>query len=192
MGELGFLGAPIPERYGGAGHGLRQLRAPVRGAGAGGHGVPGGHERPRRAQLADAPAMGQRGPEAALPGAPGARREAGHLRAHRAGRGHGRRRPSDDGPPRWRRLRPQRRQDLDQPGRHRRPLPGLRDGRSSEAPQGHHGLHRRARHGRLLDRHAQGQAGHQRRQHRPALLRRCARAGRATASARRAKASPSP
>ena len=52
MGELGFLGAPIPERYGGAGHGLHQLRAAVRGAGAGGHGVPRRPERPRRASTA--------------------------------------------------------------------------------------------------------------------------------------------
>ena len=41
MAELGFLGAPIPERYGGAGHGLRLVRAAVRGARAGRHRVPG-------------------------------------------------------------------------------------------------------------------------------------------------------
>ena len=126
MGELGFLGAPIPEAYGGSGMDYVSFailceeleRADTR--------LPGGPERPRRPQLADAPAVGDRGAAAALPRAPGARREARHVRPDRAGRGHRRGQPRDDRPARRRLVRPQRQQDLDQPGRPRRPLPGLR------------------------------------------------------------------
>ena len=46
------------------------------------------------------------------------------------GVGLGRRQPGDHCAPRRRPLHPERQQDLDQPGRHRRPLPGLRHGRS--------------------------------------------------------------
>ena len=86
MGAEGFLGLPIPEKYGGAGIRLHRLRPAVRGDGARRHRLPGDPLGPHRAQLADAAAMGERGPEAALPGPAGARREAGHLRPHRAGR----------------------------------------------------------------------------------------------------------
>ena len=103
MGELGFLGAPIPERYGGAGHGLHQLRAAVRGARAGRHRVPRRAERPRRAQQADAAPVGHRGAAPALARPAGEGREAGDVRAHRAGRRDGRRQPRHDGAPRRRR-----------------------------------------------------------------------------------------
>ena len=79
--------------------GLHQLRDPVRGARAGRHGVPGRPERPRRPELAGPAAVGQRGAAAALPRAPGTRREARHVRAHGARRraptpGRSRRRPA--------------------------------------------------------------------------------------------------
>ena len=137
-GRGGFLGPPIPERYGGAGMDYIAFALPVRGDGAGRHRLPRHPQRPCRAELADAPAVGQRGPEAALPRAAGARREAGHLRPHRAGRRHGCRQPRHDCPPRRRSVHPQRLQDLDQPGRHRRPLPRLRH--ASTRPQGHSGI----------------------------------------------------
>ena len=93
----GYPGRAHLGALGRRGHGLHQSGHPVRGAGASRHGLSGGHERPRRAQLPDAHAMGDRGAEAALAGAPGARREAGHVRAHGAGRGHGRRGHHHDG-----------------------------------------------------------------------------------------------
>ena len=58
MGELGFLGAPIPEAYGGSGDGLRQLRDPVRGARTCRHLVSCRPERPCRAELAGPPPWG--------------------------------------------------------------------------------------------------------------------------------------
>ena len=106
-------------------------------------------------------------------------REAGHVRPHRARRRHRRGRSPDDRPARRRRLRPQRLQDLDQPGRRGRPLPGLRHGRSQ--PKRHKGITafvvERGMDGFSTGSH-RGQAGHPRRQHRAALLRRRARAGR--------------
>ncbi len=89
-GRAGLPGRAHLGALGRRGHGLHQPGHPVRGAGAGRYRLPGGHERPRRAQLADPDAVGDRGAEAALAGAPGARREAGHVRAHGARRGHGR------------------------------------------------------------------------------------------------------
>ena len=93
MGELGFLGAPIPEALRRRRDGLHQLRDPVRGAGARRHRVPRRPERPRRAQLADAAAVGDRGAAAALARPAGARREARDVRADRAGRRDRRRQP---------------------------------------------------------------------------------------------------
>ena len=52
---------------------------------------------------------------------------------------------ADDGPPRRRRVPAQRPEDLDQPGRHRRPLPRLRLGRPGEEAQGRDRVHARAR-----------------------------------------------
>ena len=75
MGELGFLGAPIPEALRRLGHGLHQLRAAVRGARACRHRVPCRPERPRRAQLADAPPVGHRGAEASAGSCPQAKGE---------------------------------------------------------------------------------------------------------------------
>ena len=93
MGELGFLGAPIWERWGGAGMDYVSFGILCEELEAGGHGVPRGDERPRRAQLADADAVGYPGAEATLAAPAGTRREAGDLRAHRTGRGHGRGQP---------------------------------------------------------------------------------------------------
>ena len=158
MGELGFLGAPIPEAYGGGGDGLPQLRDPVRGAGACRHLVPCRPERPRRAQLAGPPPVGDRGAAPALAGPAGPWREARDLRPDRAGRRHRRRQPRHDRPARRRRLPAQRPEDLDLPGRPRRPLPRLRVGRPVEEAQGRDGVHARARDGRPDDRHAPRQA----------------------------------
>ena len=146
--ELGFLGAPIPEQYGGAGMDYVSLGILC--------------EEMERADTAFRVVMSvhvglnsltlmQWGTEEQkqrwlVPQAQ--RREAGHFRPDRARRGYRRRQSGHDRPPRRRRLRAQRLQALDQPGRHRRPLPGLRDGRSSQAPQGHHRLRAGARHGR--------------------------------------------
>ena len=93
MGEQGFLGAPIPEAYGGAGMDYISFAHPVRGAGACRHRVPRRPERPRRAQLADAPPVGDRGAAPALARPAGARREARDVRPDRARRRH-RRRPT--------------------------------------------------------------------------------------------------
>ena len=146
MGELGFLGAPIPEAYGGAGMDYISFAHPVRGARAGRHRLPRRPERPRRAELADPAPVGDRGAAPALPRAPGAGREAGHVRADRARRGHRRRQPPDDRPPGRRPVPAQRPEDLDQPGRPGRPLPRLRDRRPGEEAPRRHRVHRRARH----------------------------------------------
>ena len=145
MAEQGFLGAPIPERVRRRRHGLHQLRDPVRGAGASGHRVPRRPERPRRAQLARPPPVGDRGAAPALARAAGARREARDVRPDRARRRDRRRQPGDHGAPRRRRLPAQRPEDLDQPRRHRRPLPRLRLGRPVEEAQGRHRVPARAR-----------------------------------------------
>ena len=145
MGELGFLGAPIPEAYGGAGMdyisfallceeleradtafrvvlsvhvGLNSLTL-----------LQWGTEDQKQRYLVPQ----ARGEKLATFGLtePGVGTDAGDLADHRPAR----RRP----------LRPERPEDLDQPGRHRRPLPGLRHGRPREEAQGHHRVHRRAR-----------------------------------------------
>ena len=84
MGALGLPRRADPRGVRRGRDGLHQLRAAVRGARAGRHRVPGRPERPRRAELADPPPVGDRGAAPALPRAPGARREAGDVRADRA------------------------------------------------------------------------------------------------------------
>ena len=155
-----------PHALGRLRHGLHQLRDDLRGARARRHGVPGRPERPRRAQLADAHAVGDRRAEAALARAPGEGREAGDVRPDRARRGHGRGESRLDRPPRRRFVRPERPEDLDQPRRHRGPLPRLRVGGSGEGPQGRDRVRARAGHEGPLDRDAPRQARHPRRQHR--------------------------
>ncbi len=129
MGELGFLGAPIPEAYGGAGMdyvsfailceeleradtsfrvvqsvhvGLNSLAL-----------LQWGSEEQRQRWLVPQ----ARGEKLATFGLtePGVGTDAGNL--------------ADDRPARRRRLPAQRPEDLDLPGGHRRPLPGLRLGR---------------------------------------------------------------
>ena len=73
--------------------GLRQLRAPVRGAGACRHRVPCRPERARRAQLAGTAPVGDRGAAAALARPPGQGREARDVRSDGARRRHGCRQP---------------------------------------------------------------------------------------------------
>ena len=72
MGAEGFLGLPIPERYGGAGMDYIAFAPAVRGDGTRGHRVPRDPVGPHRAELADAAPVGQRGAEAALPRPAGA------------------------------------------------------------------------------------------------------------------------
>ena len=88
-------------------------------------------------------------------------------------------------------LPPQRPEDLDLAGGHRRPLPRLRVGRPGEEAQGRDRVHARARHGRPDDRHAPRQARHPGRQHRAHQPRRRAGARSRTGSARRARGSSS-
>ena len=96
-----------------------------------------------------------------------------------------------DGPPRRRSLHPQRLEDLDQPGRHGRPLPRLRQRRSLAGAQGDHRVHRRALvpgvQLRVAARQAR-RAGGEHRHPRPSTTARCRRR---TASARRGRASRS-
>ena len=145
MGELGFLGAPIPEAYGGAGMDYISFAILC--------------EELERADTAfrvvqsvhvglNSLALLQWGTEEQrqrwlVPQARG--REARDVRADRAGRRHRRRQPRDDGPPRRRRVPAQRPEDLDQPGGHRRPLPRLRDRGPGEEAQGRDRVHARAR-----------------------------------------------
>ena len=147
-GRAGLPRRADPRGVGRLRDGLPQLRDPVRGARAGRHRVPGRPERPRRAELAGAAAVGDRGAEAALARAAGTGREARDVRAHRARGRHGCGEPRDDGPARRRRLPPERPEDLDQPRRPRRPLPGLRLGRPVEGLRGRDRVPARARDGR--------------------------------------------
>ena len=172
MGAAGLLGLPIPERYGGAGMdyiafallceemeradtafrvilsvhtGLNSLTL-----------LQWGSEEQKQHYLVPQ-ARGEKLATFGLtePGVGQRRRQPVH---HRAAR----RRP----------LHPQRQQDLDQPGRYRRPLPRLRHGRQGGRPQGDHRLHRRARLPGLQHRFAPRQARRPRREHRhPDLLR---------------------
>ena len=100
MGAEGFLGLPIPERYGGAGMdyiAFALLCEEMERADTAFRVVLLG---PHRAQLADPAPVGERGPEAALPGSAGPGREAGHVRAHRARGRLGRGKPGDHRAPR--------------------------------------------------------------------------------------------
>ena len=192
MGAEGFLGLPIPERYGGAGFdyiafallceemeradtafrvilsvhtGLNSLTL-----------LQWGSEEQKQQYLVPQ-ARGEKLATFGLtePGVGSRRGQPGHHR-----------------PPRRRPLHPERQQDLDQPGRYRRSLPGLRHGRPQQGAQGHHRLHRRALVPRLQLRLPARQAGRPCRQHRDPAPSTTARCRRPTGSARRARASPSP
>ena len=142
MGELGFLGAPIPERYGGAGMdyvsfallceeleradtayrvvqsvhvGLNSLTL-----------LQWGTEEQRQRWLVPQ-AKGEKLATFGLT-EPGVGTDAGNL--------------AIDRPPRRRLVRAQRPQDLDQPRRPRRPLPRVRDRRPGEEAPGHHRVRR--------------------------------------------------
>ena len=93
MGELGFLGAPIPERYGGAGMdyiSFALLCEELERADTAFRVVQSVHVGLNSLTLLQ---WGTEDAAAALARAPGEGREAGHVRAHRAGRGHRRRQP---------------------------------------------------------------------------------------------------
>ena len=83
----------------------------------------------------------------------------------------------------------QRPEDLDQPRRHRGPLPGLRVRGPQQEAQGRDRVHARAGDARPDDRHAPRQAGDPRREHRADQSRRRAGAGRPPRSARRGRGS---
>ena len=93
-----------------------------------------------------------------------------HLRADRAVGRQRRARHPDRRDQEGRPLRADRREDVDLAGRRRRQLPGVRlDGsREEEAARslGDERVHRRAGVQGILERHAQGEVGHPRRQHR--------------------------
>ena len=124
MAELGFLGAPIPERYGGAGMdyiSFALLCEELERADTAFRVVQSVHVGLNSLTLLQWGTEEQR-QRWLVPAGEG--REAGDLRADGAGRGHGRRQPRDDRAPRRRLLRPQRAQDLDLARRPRGPLPG--------------------------------------------------------------------
>ena len=93
-----------------------------------------------------------------------------HLRPDRAGRRQRRPRHPDRRGQARRSLLPDRREDVDLARRRRRQLPRLRLDRSREEEAARHlrhqRLHRRARLQGVLERHAEGEVGHPRRQHR--------------------------
>ena len=179
MGELGFLGAPIPEEYGGAGLDYISFAHPVRGARARRHGLPGRAERPRRASTRLTLlqwATDEQKQRWLVPQARGEKLATFGLTEPGVGTDAGS--AAVDRPPRGRRLRPQRAQDLDQPGRPRRPLPRLRLGRPREAAPGRDRVHGRAGDEGAHDRDAPRQARDPGGQHRAHRLRRRRGAGR--------------
>ena len=191
MGELGFLGAPIPEAYGGAGMDYISFALLC--------------EELERADTAfrvvqsvhvglNSLALLQWGTEEQrqrwlVPQAKGEKLATFGLTEPGVGTDAGE--PPDHRPPRRRRLPAQRPEALDQPRRPRRSLPRLRLGRPREEAQGRDRLHARARDGRPHDRHAPRQARDPGGEHRAHQPRRRAGPGRATGSARRARASSS-
>ena len=130
-----------PRGVGRRGHGLREPRPRLRGARVRRHPPARHHVRPRRPQLDDPVVLGHRRAEEEVPRAAGEGREDRHLRPHRAERRLRRGRDPDDRGAQGRPLRPERREDVDQPRRRRRPLPGDRldrPGEEEEArPLGH-------------------------------------------------------
>ena len=102
----------------------------------------------RRAELADAAVVGNRGSEAALPRSAGTGKEDRHLRPDRAVGGKRRARHSDGGDQERRSLRADRREDVDLARRRGRQLPGvcLVRSREEEAARSvrHERVHRRA------------------------------------------------
>ena len=118
-----------------------------------------------------------------------------HLRADRTVGRQRRTRHSDRGGQEGRSLRADRREDVDLAGRRRRQLPGVRLERSREEeaarPVGHERLHRRTIVQGVLERHAQGEVGHPRGQHRVSSRWTTSRCRPRTWSGARAKASRS-
>ena len=170
MAELGLLGCSVPVEYGGAGMDYLCARSRQRGARVRRHVAAGDHVRARGAQLPDAALVGHRRSEAAVPGAAGAGEEDRDLRADRARGGQRRARHPDGRREEGRSLFPHRREDVDLARRRRRQLPGLRvvgsreeeEARSRRAQR----VHRRARVQGVLERDADDEVGHPRRQHR--------------------------
>ena len=192
MAELGFLGLCLPVRYGGAGfdylslgivsEALEYADSSVRETMAvhlALHAMPifqWGTEEQKRTflpPLASGEHIGCFGLTE-----PGAGSDVAAMRTHGA---QGRRR-----------LHPERREDVDHPLQHRRPLPGLRQDQSGEGRRRDDRLHPRTRHEGADDRHHRGQDGRARQQHRLGQHARRARPSRHTAWARRARGSRSP
>ena len=170
MAELGLLGVSVPVGVRRRGHGLPQPRPRQRGARVRRHVAARDHVGARRPELPDAALVGHRGSEAALSRAAGAGEEDRDLRSDRAGRRQRRARHPDRRDQEGRSLRPVRREDVDLARRRRRQLPRLRvvatSRRRSSAIRRAERVHRRARVQGLLERDADAEVGHPRRQHR--------------------------
>ena len=126
MGAEGFLGLPIPEKYGGAGFdyiAFALLCEEMERADTAFRVILSVHTGLNSLTLLQWGSEEQK-QQYLVPQARG--REAGHLRPDRAGRRLGCGEPGDHCPPRRRSVHPERQQSLDQPGRYGRSLPGLR------------------------------------------------------------------
>ena len=178
MADMGFLGAIVPEEYGGRGVDYLHLRPDRRG------------DRPRRLRdahrglggdlarlLLDRP-LGHRGAEAGVAARALLGRGARLLRADRAGHRLGRREPEDARREDRRRLAHQRRQDVDLARQLREARADLRPDRPGEEAQGPRLLPRADRRRRLLLAGDPRQARPQGLRHRRAVARR--RRGAAT------------
>ena len=166
MAELGFLGAPIPEQYGGSGMdyiSFALLCEELERADTAFRVIQSVHVGLNSLALLQWATEEQR-QRWLVPQAKGEKLATFGLTE--PGVGTDAAQPRDDRAARRRELRPQRPEALDQPGRHRRPLPGVRLGRPREEAQGRDRVPPRAGDARADHRHAPRQAGHPRRQHR--------------------------
>ena len=191
MGAEGFLGLPIPERYGGAGMdyiAFALLCEEMERADTAFRVILSVHTGLNSLTLLQWGSEEQK-QRYLVPQARGEKLATFGLTE--PGVGLGCRQPRHHGAPRRRSVHPQRQQGLDLAGRHRRPLPRLRHGRQGRRAPRHHRLHRRALVRRLQLRVAPRQARRARREHRHPHLRRLRGAGRRTGSARRARDSRS-
>ena len=132
LGEMGYLGAPVAEEYGGRGLDYVVLRADHRADRADRQRRPDRHLGPDVARLRLDRALGDRGAEAALAARPLQRRGVRLLRTDRAGLRLRRRRDEDPRGADRRRLADRRPEDVDLARQRRRRRAGLRPDRPRE------------------------------------------------------------